>query len=84
VTKNRVAASSAASHLALLEEKDAALQSAALRRLNLLVDEFWPEIYESIEVMSERYSKRKRKNKNIFFFFFFLSLSPFTIQINNH
>jgi molybdenum cofactor biosynthesis enzyme MoaA len=52
VTKNRVSASSAASHLALLEEKDAALQSAALRRLNVLVDEFWPEIYESIEVMS--------------------------------
>lgn len=45
------ATSSAAAHLALLEERDAALQSVALKRLNALVDEFWPEIYESIEVM---------------------------------
>jgi hypothetical protein len=45
------ATSSAAAQLALLEERDSALKAVALKRLNHIVDEFWPEIYESIEVM---------------------------------
>jgi hypothetical protein len=48
------ATSSAAAQLAQLEERDAALKAVALKRLNHIVDEFWPEVYESIEVMYVR------------------------------
>jgi hypothetical protein len=51
MTKSRGVVSSCAAHLSLLSERDVKLQSAALSRLNALVDEFWPEIYEAIESM---------------------------------
>eukprot|EP00118_Oscarella_pearsei_P025711 m.308636 g.308636 ORF g.308636 m.308636 type:complete len:963 (+) comp44414_c0_seq1:75-2963(+) len=44
---------SAAGFLALLDEKEAELKSFALRNLNELVDQFWPEIAESVSTIEE-------------------------------
>lgn len=43
--------SNAASFLGLLEEDDVHLQSSALEQLDILVDEFWSEIADSISKM---------------------------------
>lgn len=42
---------SASGILALLDESDVQLKSTALKRLNQVVDDFWPEVFDSIEKM---------------------------------
>ena len=55
---------SAAGVIALLQEREADMKVFALNRLNILVDEFWPEISEAIEqleVLYEDSSFRQRE-----------------------
>jgi len=51
----------AAGIISLLEEPMPELKVFALKKLDMIVDEFWPEISEAIEKMYVR-----KKNNNIF------------------
>jgi 26S proteasome regulatory subunit N2 len=54
----------ATSFLALLQEEDVQMKSLALEKLNLLVDDHWPEISDYIRLFKEYYEKNTVPNKN--------------------
>jgi len=54
----RINVTSAAGVLALLEETDPTIKLFALRKLNSLVDTFWPEISESIDKIEVLYEDK--------------------------
>jgi len=45
--------------IALLDEPNIHLKEFALRKLNEIVDEFWPEIADSVEKMLVTFFRRK-------------------------
>ena len=46
-----MALASAEGLLAMLDESDSSLKAVALKKLEAVVDNFWPEIFDSIEKM---------------------------------
>ena len=51
------------SFLALLQEDDIQMKSIALEKINLLIDEHWPEISDYIRLFKEYYEKDSIPNK---------------------
>ena len=54
----------ATSFLALLQEEDVQMKSLALDKLNLLIDDHWPEISDYIRLFKEYYEKNTVPNKD--------------------
>ena len=53
----------ATSFLALLQEDDLQMKSLALDKINLLVDEHWPEISDYIRLFKDYYEKKTLPEK---------------------
>ena len=53
----------ATSFLALLQEEDLHMKSIALEKINLLVDEHWPEISDYIRLFKDYYEKNSIPDK---------------------